>query len=103
MIRKHQWGVTRTLLTVGAMLALAFGGTVACSQSGQEPFKDAPHAPGHLRPVWTLVESPDGFSNEATACLVLADGTHTGIRMFVAYHGGGHYAAVNQLADPSCR
>lgn len=93
----------KEIVAVAMLVALATGGAVACSQKGQEPFKDAPTVPGHLRPHWTLVESPDGFSNEATACLVLLDGTKTGIRMFVAYHGDGHYAAVNELPDKTCR
>lgn len=85
-------------------LALGIGfGASACSQKFQEPFKDAPTTGKHIRTPWTVIEAPDGFSNQATVCLVLPDGTRPGIRLFSAYHGDSAYGAVSSVADTTCR
>lgn len=93
-----RWGVIG-----GAGLALAVMGATACSAKYQEPYKDAPTTGKHIREPWTIIEAPDGFSNQATVCLVLPDGTRPGIRLFSAYHGDHPYGAISNQIDATCK
>lgn len=98
MRKAVRWGVMG-----GIALALAVGGVTACSAKYQEPYKDAPTTGKHIREAWTVIEAPDGFSNQATVCLVLPDGTRPGIRLFSAYHGDHAYGAISNQVDATCK
>lgn len=90
--------------TAAATSALALvGGATACSAKYQEPYKDAPTTGKHIREPWTVIEAPDGFSNQATVCLVLPNGTRPGIRIFSAYHGDHAYGAISNQIDATCK
>lgn len=90
--------------TLAGLLVLSAGaGAVACGAKYQEPYKDAPTTGKHIRQPWTVIEAPDGFSNQATVCLVLPDGRRPGIRLFSAYHGDHAYGAISSVADDTCK
>lgn len=96
---------TKTIRWILAVLASVglVAGLAACGAKYQEPYKDAPTTGKHIRTAWTVIEAPDGFSNQATSCLVLPDGTKPGVRLFSAYHGDHAYGSVNQIVDASCK
>lgn len=87
----------------GLLVLSASVGAVACGAKYQEPYKDAPTTGKHIREAWTVIEAPDGFSNQATVCLVLPDGRRPGIRLFSAYHGDHAYGSIGQVADDTCK
>lgn len=95
--RAVRWTLA-VLASVGLVAGLA-----ACGAKYQEPYKDAPTTGKHIREPWTVIEAPDGFSNQATVCLVLPDGTRPGIRLFSAYHGDHAYGSIGQVADDTCK
>lgn len=97
--RRH----VRILLATAAIVVALGGATVACGAKYQEPYKDAPTTGEHIRQPWTVIEAPDGFSNQATVCLVLPDGRRPGIRLFSAYHGDHAYGAISSVADDTCK
>jgi len=101
--RRTVRGARRAVIVGIAAAVLVTGGALGMSGCGEkfnEPFKDGPHNREHLRPMWTLIEAPDGFSNQATACLVDLDGAKTGVRIFSAYHGDSAYGAISSVPDP---
>lgn len=94
--------VARWTVAVLAIIGLVLGAT-ACSAKYQEPYKDAPTTGQHIREVWTVIEAPDGFSNQATVCLQLPNGMRPGIRLFSAYHGDHAYGAISSVRDDTCK
>jgi hypothetical protein len=100
--RRQVRAVVKFAAVAVAVVGLAFG-LAACGAKYQEPYKDAPTTGKHIRTPWTVIEAPDGFSNQATSCLVLPDGTKPGVRLFSAYHGDHAYGSVNQIVDDSCK
>lgn len=92
---------------ISAAVATAAALTIAgCTSHGTskaaQPYNDAKMAKQQVRPTWTSIAAPDGFSNQATACLKMPDGTDPHIRMFAMFHKNGAYGAVQDVPDQTC-